>query len=220
MLISLRAASVLLVPIVAVLASAAAPAHAATHFFASLTNFQENPPVTPTLSSGGFRPASFGTATFILNDAQTSLTFSATIFNIDFTGFQTTDTNDNLVNAHIHAGPNAVPGTNAGVVWGFIGMPFNDTNPTDTVVTPFANGVGGTVIGKWDASEGNNTTLTAQLPNILSNRSYINFHTVQFPGGEVRGQIVAAPEPGSAVLLGPVLMGMMTLGAVCRRRKA
>ena len=57
------------------------------------------------------------------------------------------------------------------------------------MVTPFARGVGGTVFSKWDLAEGNNTTLTAQLPNILAGLSYINFHTDRFRGGEIRGQI-------------------------------
>jgi hypothetical protein len=216
MLLSLRTASRVLIPAVVLLASATA--HAQTSFSANLTNNQEATLAVPTLSNGAPRPTSFGTANFILNAAQTSLSFTATIFNIDFTGAQTADVNDNLVNAHIHAGATAVPGSNAGVVWGFFGNPFNDTNPTNTVVTPFATGVGGTVVGTWDAPEGNNTTLAAQLPFILSNRSYINFHTVQFSGGEIRGQIVAAPEPGSAVLLAPAILGMIALGA--RRRKA
>ena len=82
----------------------------------------------------------------------------------------------------------------AGVRFGFFGLPFNDTNPNDTVVTPFASGVGGTIFSKWDLTEGNNTTLTAQLPNILAGRSYINFHTRRLPGGEVRGQIEENPQ--------------------------
>ena len=68
--------------------------------------------------------------------------------------------------------------------------------------TPFANGVGGVISGKWDLAEGNGgTTLTLQLPNILSGHAYINFHTTQFGGGEVRGMILT-PEPATAVLLG------------------
>src|SRR5690349_19918266 len=93
---------------------------------ATLTNAQEGPSVIPTTTTGTPRPASFGTATFTINDAHTSMSFSATVTNIDFTGTQTADTNDNLTNAHIHAGPTAAPGSTAGVVWGFIGMPFND----------------------------------------------------------------------------------------------
>jgi hypothetical protein len=139
----------------------------------------------------------------VLNDAMTSMTFTASVFNIDFTGSQTPDTNDNLTVAHIHASPTVTPTTNVGVVWGFFGSPFNDNNPNDQLVVPFQNGVGGMISGKWDVPEGNGTTLTEQLPNILSGHSYINFHTVQFPGGEIRGAInvVSVPEPSSVVLL-------------------
>ena len=183
--------------------------------FANMTNAGENPPTVPTLSTGGPRPASFGSAIFDLNDARTAMTFSATVFNIDFTGTQTPDPNDNLVAAHIHAAPVVTPTVNAPVVWGFFGTPFNDNNPNDVVFTPFSTGVGGTISGKWDAPEGNGTTLTAQLPNILSGNSYINFHTNQFPTGEIRGAIVPTPEPATLVLLG---MGAAGLLARSRRR--
>lgn len=184
--------------------------YADTILFANLTTSQEVPPATPTLTAAGApRPTSFGTATFVLNTAQTAMTFSATVFNIDLTGSQTTDPNDNLVAAHIHAAPNVVPGVNGPVVWGFFGAPFNDNNPNDVAMTPFANGVGGTISGKWDAPEGNNTTLTAQVANILGGHSYINFHTTQFTGGEIRGAINVVPEPSAFILFGA---GMVMLG--------
>jgi len=92
--------------------------------------------------------------------------------------------------------------------------------PTDTVITPFPTGVGGTVSTKWDAPEGNNTTLTAQLPNILADLSYINFHTVQFPTGEIRGQIIASvPEPSTLSLLGFGIAGLAGIGLVRSRRQ-
>jgi uncharacterized protein (TIGR03118 family) len=160
-------------------------------FNVSLTNSQEVPPTNPTLSGGGARPASFGTARFQFNSAQTSLTMTATINNIDVGNSQTPDTNDNLLNAHIHAGAAVAPGVNGAVVWGFFGAPFNDNNPNDAVATPTAGGVGGTFTGKWDAPEGNGTTLAAQLANLRAGRAYINFHTVQFTGGEIRGNFPA-----------------------------
>src|SRR5688572_22991877 len=103
---------------------------AATQFTATLTNSQENPPVNPTTVAGAPR-TSFGTASFTLNDAQTALTFTATINGIDVTGSQSADINDNLTAAHIHAA--AAPGSNAGVVWGFFGAPFSNNNPADQV---------------------------------------------------------------------------------------
>jgi len=158
-----------------------------SNFVVNLTNSQENPPTNPTTTGGARRPASFGTATFSMNAAQTQMTFTATITNIDFTGSQTADTNDNLVAAHIHASPSVAPGVNGPVVWGFFGAPLNDNNPADVVNTPLGSGVGGTISGKWDPPEGNGTTFAAQLANLKAGRAYINFHTTQFGGGEIRG---------------------------------
>ena len=156
---------------------------------ATLTHSQETVQ-GPFLTSGGApRPQSYGTATFSLNAGRTAMTFTATVYNIDVTGSQTPgDNNDNLTAAHIHVG--APPGANAPVRWGFIGTPDNDVNPKNTTITPFASGVGGTITGTWDLPEGNaGTTLATNLPEILAFRSYVNFHTTQFGGGEIRGQI-------------------------------
>jgi uncharacterized protein (TIGR03118 family) len=160
-------------------------------FSLMLTNSQEVPPANPTTTGGASRPNSYGTARFVINAGSTAMTLTSTINNIDFTGSQTADTNDNVTNAHIHAGPSVMPGVNGPVVWGFIGTPFNDNNPNDAVVTPFMSDVGANVTGKWDAPEGNGTTLAAQLDNIRNGRAYINFHTSQFGGGEIRGDFPA-----------------------------
>jgi glucose/arabinose dehydrogenase len=152
-------------------------------FVARLEGTQEVPPNASTAK---------GYAAFFLNQEGTALRFIVTVTGLDFTGTQTADPSDDLLAAHIHAA--APRGTNAGVRFGFFGQPFNDTNPNDVVVTPFATGVGGTIFSKWDRDEGNNTTLTAQLPNILAGQSYINFHTRRLPGGEIRGQIEENPQ--------------------------
>jgi hypothetical protein len=198
------------------LSVAAASAGAQTFLTATLTDANENPPTVPTTVGGQPRPASFGTASFFIDAASTFMTFTATIFNIDVNGTQTPDVNDNLVAAHIHAGPLVTPTVNGPVVWGFFGTPFNDNNPNDFSFVPFTSGVGGTFSGKWDLAEGNGTTLSAQLPNILAGRAYINFHTTQFTGGEIRGNIVSAvPEPESYALM---LAGLAVIAGVARRR--
>jgi hypothetical protein len=159
------------------------------------------------------------------------LSFTTTIFNIDITGTQTPDTFDDLVAAYIHVG--ARPGTNAPFRWGFFGSPDatllavsdNDVNPDNVVVTPFACGVGGTFSSIWNLPERNDgTTLTTNLPDILlpgilAGNSYIDFHTVQFPGGEIRGQFQRVPDVAStAALLAlalVVLIGLQWRGAPC-----
>ena len=172
-----------------------------TDYTANLTPGQETAAPTFTMSGGGTRPASFGSATFQLNASMDQLTMTVTITNIDINGTQTPgDTNDNLAAAHIHGGQ--PPGMNASVVWGFFGSPDNDNNPDQLVITPFASGVGGTFTSIWDAPEGNSTTLAAQLSNLNNGLAYINFHTVQNPGGEIRGLIVVVPEPSVLALLG------------------
>lgn len=199
------------------LAGALCFAHAAgaqTFFTATLNNSNEPTAIVPTTTGGLARQASVGTASFVLNAAQTSMTFIATIFNIDFTGTQTADINDNLTAGHIHAGPGAT--ATFPVVWGFFGNPLSDNNPNDVVFSPFASGVGGTISGKWDAPEGNATTLAAQIPNLLNNHAYINFHTTQFGGGEVRGTLVVVPEPGTVLLMAS---GMLAIAIVGRSRR-
>jgi hypothetical protein len=194
---------------------------AQTTLTADITNAQEGnvgtppAPVMPTTTTGDPRSSS-GTATFVLSAAMDSITFTATVTGIDFTGTQSADTNDNLSAAHIHISddPSFTPPATAGVRWGFFGTPFNDNMPNDQVVTPLASGVGGTISGKWDAPEGNNTTLAPWIDDILAGRAYINFHTTQYPGGEIRGAIV--PEPSTIAILG---FGVAALAIAARRRK-
>lgn len=180
-----------------------------------LTHDQESMQGTPVTSTGAPRPLAHGVGTLVLNSARTAITMTVTIYDIDVTGAQTADTNDNLTAAHIHVG--ATFGTNAPVRWGFFGAPDNDNDPSDLVVTPFSSGVGGTFSSVWNLNEGNaGTTLTDNLPAILAGLSYINFHTIQFPGGEIRGQIIFVPEPSSVIALG---VGIAGLGLLASRRR-
>jgi len=202
-----RFRTLVLVPLVIVAMSRVAIA-APILFTATLNSAQENNPLN-TSTATGF-------ATFELNDAQTALTWTATVFGLDFGGQTPGNPADDLTLAHIHRSP---VGVNGPVVWGFIGTPFNDIIPNplppgETIKTPFTDAVGGTVSSKWDLTEGNGlfegqpVTLANQLPFLLNGGTYINFHTTQFGGGEIRGQIlqvsdsVSVPEPATLALLG------------------
>lgn len=177
-------------------------------FTANITHDQEvaNPPIPNEGSSG--------TGIFVLNDAMTQLTYNVTLVGLDLDGLQTPGTTaDNVTRIHFH---NAAAGANGGIVYGIIDTNAalrNDNNPNDLVV----NAVAGTISGVWNAPEGNATTLTAQLSNLLNSRLYFNVHTADHAGGEIRGQVV--PEP-STFVLGSLALAGMAVAAYRRRRSA
>ena len=95
-------------------------------------------------------------------------------------------------------------------------------------MTPFTNAVGGTVSSKWDLTEGNGmfegqpVTLANQLPSLLNGGTYINFHTTQFGGGEIRGQILQVSDSVSSVPE-PATLALLGIGVACfglRRKSA
>lgn len=178
-----------LATLVATISLLVAPtASAVTIFNAVIDGIQEVPP------NGS---AASGTASLTLNDTQDRLTISIQLTGIDLDGNQTGDPGDDLTIAHIHR---AAFGANGPVVFGFVG-PNSDLNG-DLVIDALA----GTIVSAWDANEGAGTTLAAELANLFAGGLYINIHTSDFPGGEIRGQIV--PEPATALLVASGLVGM------------
>ena len=63
------------------------------------------------------------------------------------------------------------------------------------------------------------TASAALIDAINSSEAYLNIHTTEFPGGEIRGFIVAAPIPEPATW-GMLALGMAGVGMMARRRRA
>ena len=97
--------------------------------------------------------------------------------------------------SHIH-GPGGA-GTNAAVLFPFSGVPAATAGAiTEQVfsITP------------------------QQVAWLFSGYLYMNVHTSTFPGGEIRGQLLLVPEPGSIALLG--LGGIPFAIRLLRKRRA
>ena len=101
---------------------------------------------------------------------------------------------------HIHC---CTPvGTNIGVALGFTGFP---SATSSSYTNTFGAG----------AYTGTNT-FASVLAGTLAGQSYVNIHNATFPGGEIRGFLVAAvPEPSTYALM---LGGMALVAGVARRR--
>jgi hypothetical protein len=151
---------------------------------ANLTGGQENPPVST--------PAT-GTATLIIDLSTNNWTLD-----IQF-GTLTAP----LSVAHIHRAPT---GSNGPVIIGLDGMALSGGRPSWALLSPGITSFssGGPLAAPFAFPAG-------EVSNLLAGNTYINIHSTQFPGGEIRGQLV--PTPATATLLG--LAGLVA----ARRRR-
>ena len=105
-------------------------------------------------------------------------------------------------NSHVH-GPTATNNGNG----------FTEVAGTIFTLTRSSNAVtGGTITQTLSYS-------AAQATDLLNGKHYINLHTVNNGGGEIRGFLVAVPEPSSLGLAALGLLGVAS-GSRIRRRKA
>ena len=72
----------------------------------------------------------------------------------------------------------------------------------------------------WSSPQVGSATLTdTQETNLLSGNWYVNVHTLDFPGGEIRGQVIVnpVPIPAAAWLFGS---GLIALFGIARRKQS
>jgi CHRD domain/PEP-CTERM motif len=168
-------------------------------FTTTLTGSQEVP---PTGSPG------IGSALVTLDTVTNMLTV-----NVAFAGLVSPTTASHI---HCCAGPGAIaivatavptfPGFPLGVTTGTYLMSF-DLTAASTYNPAFIAAHGGTVAAAQ----------AAFIAGLTSGQTYLNIHTVQFPTGEIRGQLTAVPEPASLLLLATGILG--AAGAVRKRRQ-
>ncbi len=156
-------------------------------FSAFFSEDQENPPTSSTKS---------GSALLQLNVTEDALSYNMLFTGFDFDGLQTPSPLDDVVGLHFH---NAPVGINGPIIFGIIGGGNNDLD--DLVINPVTE----TVTGVWD-NPPDGPVLATFLDELRAGNLYLNIHTVAFPGGEIRGQIV--PEPSTLLLLASGLAGL------------
>ena len=177
-------------------------AHAAPMTFTAILSAANEVPPPVVVSSGT------GLATIVLDPTAQTLQVNAT-----FSGLTSND-----VAAHIHCC--APLGTNAGVattVPAFPGFPlgvtsgnyvsavFDLTQPL--IYNPaFVTLQGGTIAGAE----------AALIAGIIGGQTYFNIHTVNFGGGEIRGQLAPIPLPAALPLFAA---GLGIVAFLARRKK-
>jgi hypothetical protein len=119
--------------------------------------------------------------------------------------------------AHIHCC--SLPGVNSSVAVDFVpnGFPLGTTSGFYDHLFDLMNAAtyGSAFLTAQGSVENARNTV---VNGLLTGRTYLNIHTTQLPGGEIRGQLIATPEPATLGLFATGLLGLAGVGL--RRRRA
>lgn len=159
---------------------------------------------TTTLAGTNEVPPNASTAS---GTAVVTLAGSLLTVDVDFTGLSASATA-----AHIHCC--TLPGTNAGVAVGLVGFPAVTSGSYSHVFNLLDPSIySAAFLGAGTAAMAEAHLVAA----MFAGTTYVNIHTSVFPGGEIRGQLPALPEPMAWALLG---LGLLGIGVVRRRKIA
>jgi hypothetical protein len=135
-----------------------------------------------------------GAAAFTFDEATGDYTFTLSVVGID--AFEINA--DVAGGIHIHE---AAPGFNGPIV-------INTAEDrVDLIVSDFGEFV--------FVAEGTVSAPASIFEALAAGNLYVNVHTEEFPGGEIRGQLAIVPVPGALLLFGSAFTGLIT---VSRRR--
>jgi hypothetical protein len=166
-------------------------------YVANLTGPNESPPNNSTAT--GFAKVDFDPVTMMMH------------VNVTFSGITSLTTA-----SHIHTPtPSPFTGT-AGVATttpSFPGFPLNVTSGTfdNTFDMSMASSYNPVFVAMFPGT-GQTQVLNAEAgfaAGLAAGEAYLNIHSNQFPGGEIRGFLVAVPEPASLIMMGTGVLGII-----------
>lgn len=131
-------------------------------FVATFEGAQENPPVNPTVPGTG-------RALVLLSRSGDRIDVSITMSGLA-----------NVTQAHIHRSPRGVNGPVIFWLWQ-LNNPIYSASPNDPIGKSWLN----------PSVESRDEPLSQRvIDDLRAGNLYVNFHTTQFPGGAIRGQLV------------------------------